>query len=176
MAGAEARYHLPETIRQYYREQLAQSGEFDTLQGRHLSWYVALVEETIPSEPESRIWWNWYDRMEQEHDNFRVALAWSQTFPENAASVLRLVSRVWLFWAVRGHLEEGRQWLAAALERPSGDDNVLALAMEGAGSLALQAAAYDEAQVHLEASLSLARSLGNRGLSRSMKGLTVTHA
>jgi predicted ATPase len=47
-ALAAPRYRMLETVRQYAEERLAESGEGDTIRGRHLRYCVALAEQTEP--------------------------------------------------------------------------------------------------------------------------------
>jgi tetratricopeptide (TPR) repeat protein len=61
--------------------------------------------------------------------------------------LLRLVSRLRLFWTVRGHLEEGQSWFEAALDESraeSDDDHGAALA--GGGTLAYRRGDYATAR------------------------------
>src|SRR5205823_13073508 len=44
---APARYRLLETVRQYARERLRESGE-ESVRGRHLAYYLRLAEEAAP--------------------------------------------------------------------------------------------------------------------------------
>src|SRR6266536_418593 len=59
----------------------------------------------------------WLERLAQEHDNLRAVLAWSRTTVAGAAIGLRLAAILWRFWLSRGHLTEGRIWLAEVLAR-----------------------------------------------------------
>ena len=55
----------------------------------------------------------WLDRLEVEHDNFRQALAWSQTAPacaeDGGALGLRPAAALGQFWRRSGHWSEGRR-------------------------------------------------------------------
>jgi predicted ATPase/class 3 adenylate cyclase len=112
--GDELRYYLLETIRQYAREKLAESGETAPIRDRHSSHFLALAERAEPEvhEAEQRLW---LDRLEAELDNFRVALEWSLERGETGAeSATRMASSLWWFWFIRGYPEE-RQWMERAL-------------------------------------------------------------
>jgi hypothetical protein len=65
-----------ETIREFARDLLEPSEEFDDLRDRHLGVYLALVLEAEPNltGPEQR---QWYERLSLEHDNIREALAYA---------------------------------------------------------------------------------------------------
>src|SRR5262249_43473420 len=56
----------------------------------------------------------WLDRLEADHDNFRVALEWT-IGRDDTESALRLGSSLAWFWWVRGRQREGRAWLENAL-------------------------------------------------------------
>ena len=74
--GGKARYEMLETIRQYAREKLIQSGEIEFSRRKHLVYYTEFTAETAP-----KLWQanqrEWMDRLEEEHDNLRAALEWS---------------------------------------------------------------------------------------------------
>ena len=73
-SGSSVRYRLLETVRQYSRDRLLESGEGDTWRERHASYFVALAEEAEPhliGKDQIR----WLECLEREHDNLRVASA-----------------------------------------------------------------------------------------------------
>ena len=108
-----ARYRLLESIRQYAQERLAEAGEVAMMRERHLEWFhdLALRAEPELTGPAQAAW---LDRLDADHANFRLALAWAG---ENEASTLglRLATALWRFWYTRGELREGRAWLEAVL-------------------------------------------------------------
>ena len=77
MQRGEARYRLLDTLRQYAREKLWESGREGDMRDRHLRWFLALAEEAQPNlhGPEQAAW---LDRIDREHDNFRAALMWGR--------------------------------------------------------------------------------------------------
>lgn len=111
----EPRYRMLETIREYGLERLATSGEEAGIRERHAAYYLALAEQSdffwfMPQG--ERI----LSRLETEHPNYRLALAW---FEETGAveSSLRLAGALRGYWAVRGYGHEGQGWLERALVR-----------------------------------------------------------
>jgi predicted ATPase/class 3 adenylate cyclase len=112
----EARYRLLETVRQYSRERLLESGEMQVVCSRHASFYLNFAEQ---AEPELRRsdQVGWLNRLDVEHDNLRAALEWSLLGDNQGEVGLRLAGALWWFWLVRSHFTEGRNWLDAAVSR-----------------------------------------------------------
>lgn len=144
----------------------------------------------------------WLDRIESEHDNVRAALLWTssecgvrsaergipdddggEAIPHSALRTpnsgdthlgLRLVGALGMFWEMRGHLSEGREWAAAALasagDRAKPYDRAKALLIMG--KLALWQGAFEQSQRELEESVALWRELCDRwGISATLLGL-----
>jgi predicted ATPase/DNA-binding SARP family transcriptional activator/DNA-binding CsgD family transcriptional regulator len=160
LVNSERRYRLLETVRQYAREKLRDSGEHETLRGRHARWCVGLVEE---AEPEltgpDQVWW--MDRLETEHDNLRAALGWALDGEEPELG-LRLAGSLWLFWHTRGHGGEGRRWLGLGIKK-AGDENarLKARALTGAGSIAMFQRDYEMSESLLAEGAALYREVGD---------------
>src|SRR6185436_3626048 len=74
--GVDSRYSLHETIRQYAREKLIDSGEYTELRNRHRDVYLAFVERIEPEFIRAQQK-KWLDAMETENDNLRSAIRWS---------------------------------------------------------------------------------------------------
>ncbi|HEY8477124.1 MAG TPA: tetratricopeptide repeat protein, partial [Chloroflexota bacterium] len=172
--GAEAaRYRLLEPIRQFAAEQLRMAGEEAATRGRHRAYYLELAEtaeDMLHGAPQI----HWLDRLEQEHDNLRAALAWSRAEDPDGDLALRFVAALYPFWHLRGHLSEGRQWIEAALresaarrsvqqEAPdAGLQRARARALYALGALTAYQSDLAAAVPHLEASVDLYRALGDR--------------
>lgn len=112
-------YHLHEFIRAYARERLEASGEATAIQRLHAKYFVELSEAARAQirGPEQR---RWLERLEQDHDNIRAALAWSTHPSHHAVELgLRLCAALAYFWDMHGYASEGRRWLLAALELPA---------------------------------------------------------
>ena len=112
-SGAEARYRLMETIRQYARERLQEAGEEAGLQRRHADYFLAVARTAAPNlrgAGQSE----WLTRLETEYDNLRAALAFYGSASTDAEAFLRLTAELWWFWWLRGHFAEGRVWLERA--------------------------------------------------------------
>ena len=153
--GADRRYRMLETIREFALERLAASGDLDTVRQRHAAYYLALAEQ---AEPE---WWGsdeqtWLSRMEQEHENFQAVLRWAGERGDGHLSV-RLAGALADVWWERDHMREGRRWLEQALAlSPDGPPRPRAKALVGAGTLAGTLGDYPAARGFLQNALELA--------------------
>src|SRR5271157_791987 len=162
--GGETRYHQLETIRQYARERLEESGEGDESKNRHLNYFVHWAEKAEPylSGGEQVLW---LKRYEIEHDNLRAALEWSLTSEGKVDLGLRLAESLEGFWHTRGYYSEGRAQLAAVLEKTKANarSDIHAKALYLAGGLAFVQTDYPATRALVEESLSIYRDLGASG-------------
>ncbi len=154
---ADERFWMLETIREYAKEQLDDSGESDELRRRHAEHFLALAEE---AEPHLRQHWSgqWWDRLEPEHDNLRAALDRLEVSGESELA-LRLAGAVWWFWDARGHLAEGRRRLEGALQADERPTAARARALNGAAALALDGGDTATGRLRAEEALALHRAL-----------------
>jgi predicted ATPase/DNA-binding SARP family transcriptional activator len=105
------RYLMLETIRQFARSELAESGEEDAIRTRHLAHFLALSQQACPHlrAVQARTWLN---RLELELNNLRQALAWAVQGPLRAVEQgLWLAGRLLWFWWGRDHGLEGLVWI-----------------------------------------------------------------
>ncbi len=162
-AGAHVRYRLPETVRQYGRDRLLEAGDGTGWRDRHRDWFLALAEAAEPKLQGSGQG-TWLARLEDEHDDLRVALEWSAEEPAGGEAGLRLCGALGRFWSARGYLREGRTRCAAALAHPGAAVRTLARArtLNGAGVLALFQGDLPGARSLLEQALALNREMGDR--------------
>jgi len=119
LVRGSTRYRLLETVRHYAAECLALRvgpGSHDAGVA-HRDHYLALVE-TAASRLRGPDELPWLDRIEDEFDNIRVALAFSIADPDSAEQGLRLAAGLKWFCYLRGHSVEVIEALAALLGRP----------------------------------------------------------
>jgi predicted ATPase/DNA-binding CsgD family transcriptional regulator/DNA-binding XRE family transcriptional regulator len=111
--ASQGRYRLLETVRAYALDRSTEPTEAAAVGARHAAYYLTVAERAAPvlKGPEQV---DCLDRLEQERGNIRAALGWWVEHGE-AAPALRLVGALGWFWAMRGHLVEGRSWMARAL-------------------------------------------------------------
>jgi predicted ATPase/transcriptional regulator with XRE-family HTH domain len=109
----EARYRLPETIRQYARDKLYESGEAKQVRDRHLEFFIRFAETAEP-KLRSAEQLEWLERLGTEHDNLRTALGWSLESSKTDRA-LELAGALSYFWELRGYFSEGQKWFDNAL-------------------------------------------------------------
>ncbi len=113
------RYHMLETVRQYAREKLLESGEGERPRTQHLDYFLKFAEEAEPHLVRAEQI-EWLDRLELDQDNLRAALEWAVDDPQNhpPEAALRLCNALWFFWFVRGDWSYGQEWMERALLKP----------------------------------------------------------
>ncbi len=119
------RYRLLETVRQYAQEKLHEAREGDDVRIRHRDHYTAmaaLLDAHADADHERLI-----DRAETEIDNLRAAFAWSRE-NSDAELALRLASSLQPLWLTRGRIQEGLNWLDAALADAQRDSGAVSAA------------------------------------------------
>ena len=158
-AGGGARYRLLETVRDFARVKLVESGEADAARRRHAALFLALAER---AEPELRgpRQASWLDRLEAEHDNFWAALEWSLG-QQTGDTGLRLAAALVGYWHGRGYLTEGREWLERAIRLGREASPAYAKVLEGAARLAFAQDDFEPAVAILEKAVPLARARGD---------------
>ena len=138
------RYRLLETVRQYALEKLGESREGNEVRARHRDYYAAmaaLLNAPAEGDNERRL-----KSAESEMDNLRAAFAWSLESSDTEAA-LTLASSLQPLWLTRGRIQEGLNWLDAALA--------------------------DETAEGAETSAARVRAFADRGLLLSFTGTTV---
>jgi non-specific serine/threonine protein kinase len=169
---AQTRCRLLETVRQYARDRLEDTGGSAGVRVRHRDYYLALAEKAAPQlrGAEQAVWLR---RLEEEHENLRASLEWSlvEAGPQEG---LRLCGALQRFWWTRGHFTEGRQWCTRALCKAGAEERTRerANALNAAGVLAYFQGDYPAARALYEESLAIRRELGDRsGMAGSLGNL-----
>ena len=122
-----------------------------------------MAEEAEPhlTGPAAAVWLN---RLQEEHDNLRAALAFLLASGEASSGAeyegLRITGALWRFWYVRGCYEEGQEWLLHALRAyPKAPPLLRLKALQGMGNLAYEQGDLARAQTAFEECLALANGL-----------------
>ncbi len=106
------RYRLLETVRQYAQEKLHESREGDDVRCRHRDHYTAMAAQL--DTPAGGGYERRIDQADAEIDNLRAAFAWSRERSDTEPA-LTLASALQPLWLSRGRIQEGLNWLGAAL-------------------------------------------------------------
>ncbi|XRQ09976.1 BTAD domain-containing putative transcriptional regulator [Actinomadura welshii] len=114
--GAEPRFRMLETIREYGRERLDEAGETDRVRAAHVACFLELAERAEPHlrRPEQL---EWIALLAAERDNLLAALQ-SAADGGDAASAVRLGAAMAVFWMIQGDHAEAAQRLRSALNVP----------------------------------------------------------
>ncbi len=159
-----ARYHILETIREYAREKLSESGEEERWRQHHFDFFLQMATEAEPKLFTAERG-EWFGRLELEYDNLRAALHWIATRGQIELQ-LQMVGSLVDFWYGRGYFSEGRSHLAHALSaceplEAAPSSQWLAKSLYGAGLLAWMQTDLPAAIPRLQASAKMWRDLGN---------------
>ncbi|MGH2457889.1 MAG: ATP-binding protein, partial [Chloroflexota bacterium] len=171
-SGAEPRFHMLESIREYALDRLAESQEGDLLWGRFVAYYRQLGRQATASlwTPDQTAS---LQRLDVEHDNLRAVLRWLLD-REDAEAALELAGSLAGYWLNRSFWAEGRRWLQQALASGGVAERSLprARALLGAGILAVAQGDFTTAGDPLLASSAIFRENGDRrGLASSLGAL-----
>ena len=155
----EPRFVMLETIHEYAREKLDESGEADIVREAHLDHYVDFAAA-------ARVGWRgadrrlWIQRVEDDQGNVRAALV--HALEEGGDRPLRLVAGIWKFWATRGQVQECERWVTEALARTeSTASSHRASAISAAAELRMLQGDLDRAFVLDSQAVAMAREVGD---------------
>ena len=112
--AGERRYRFLETIRQFARERLVQSGEAEECRRRHFEFFFQEFRGALPILRHHHQL-ACLRRVGIEQDNVRAALDWGLGAPEGDYRGVELAGALFWFWTKRGLYEEGRLWLERAV-------------------------------------------------------------
>ena len=158
-AEGEPRFVMLETIHEYARERLDESGEAEEIRRLHAEYFLALAEQGV-SKLRGAEEAKWLERFEIEHDNMREALSRALA-GEDAELGLRLAGALWRFWWMKGYYDEGRRWLEEALAKDGRASAARAKALEAVGWLADDQGDIARAVAAAEEGLSLSAGAEN---------------
>jgi predicted ATPase/DNA-binding winged helix-turn-helix (wHTH) protein len=172
--GAEPRFAMLETIREYALERLAESMEQPATRRAHAAYCLVLAEEGNP-ELGAADRARWLTQCDAEIDNFRAALDYLFDTPDLDWG-LRLCAALFRFWDMREHLAEGRARLETILTL-AGDEHSRerARVAQFLGALTTAQGDYHAAEHFLDQSLSLYQQVGDQwGIAASLNALAVS--
>jgi non-specific serine/threonine protein kinase len=155
----DPRFTMLETLREFAHEQLVASGELPRMAEAHVQYFHHLAREAEPQLTESGQL-EWFNLLEMELPNIRLALEWAMT--HQPAMALELSGALVRFWDHHSHIQEGLFWLESAIAAGhDGQGQYRAKALWGAGVLRLIEGDLEKSRHFLTASLALARESGD---------------
>jgi predicted ATPase/DNA-binding CsgD family transcriptional regulator len=166
-SGAEPRYLMLETIREFALERLQSTNEHEAMRDGHAAWCIALGEEwrthgDTKHQPEMA------DRpeplLDDEYDNVRAALAWLDD-SGNLGGLARLSGAIWWYWLLHNR-SEGMRWLGRASSiTPNSEFNRISRlwVMQGICAYTRNRGNYEQSINAAHECLALSRELGDIG-------------
>ncbi|MDE2160349.1 MAG: hypothetical protein KGJ30_15655, partial [Burkholderiales bacterium] len=160
--GAEPRYRMLETIRDYAREKLLGGDDAAPTQAGHGLYYLELAKQAnrgLAGAEQGR----WIAQLELELDNLREAIDRALAGALDAVVAVKFAVALQGFWILRGYATEGRRIVKAALARPEvqQSDRAHAHALYVGAALAQSQGDHAQARQMLEVCLALRRGLGD---------------
>ncbi|MEX1208020.1 MAG: adenylate/guanylate cyclase domain-containing protein [Acidimicrobiia bacterium] len=166
--GEDSRYRLLETLRQFARDRLDESGAADAFRLRHARWFRDLSVEAGKNirGPQEQEWWQ---RIDTELDNLRQAMTWAIEGGEPALA-LEIAGGFWRFWWFKARWSEGVSWLERAVGAAGEDAPALVRAqgLLGLGTLLISTERHLESVPMLEEAGELYRRLDEEGADTAL--------
>lgn len=164
----ESRYRLLETLRQFARDRLDESGTADEFRQRHARWFRDLsVEAGLNIRgPQEQLWW---ERIDTELDNLRQAMTWAIESGEPALA-LEIAGGFWRFWWFKARWSEGVSWLERGVEAAgsSAPRHLRAQGLLGLGTLIISTDRHAESVPLLKEAGELYTQLDEEGADGSI--------
>jgi predicted ATPase/transcriptional regulator with XRE-family HTH domain len=110
---AGVRYQLYQTVREYARERMDESAEWNAAVAAHAAHMLRLTEPAVDGLV-GKDQAAWLDRLEPHREDIRFAIQ-RLLAAGRREDALRLGGAVWMFWHERGYLREGYELLDMAL-------------------------------------------------------------
>lgn len=160
-SSSAIRFRMLASIREYAREQLTPEERAETERRRAL-FFQRWVTGAQLTGSEQLIW---YERFEEDLDNLRAVLDWSLQENNDVEIGHQIAGTLVVFWRVRGHLPEGRQWYERLLKRAEDiPTRGLARTLYCASALASLTGDFQTARPYLERCREMAQALGDENL------------
>ena len=154
------RYHFHEVLRQYAHEKLFEAGEEESIRIRYLKYFLRLSEQ-IESGLRGNQQKKWFERANDERDNFRIALEFASK--KDIEAGLYISGGLQTTWE-RRDIREGLFWLGEFLQNHESKQYSLARARALCthGWLLSYQGKILQARDSAEMSLALFRACNNR--------------
>ena len=152
-------YDMLETVRAYAALELMSSGERDdALEGlvRYSTAEASLAAEGLAGRGQVE----WLDRVREDLDSYRGALAWLID-RDRRAEACDIAWGLFFFWVIRGHAAEGLRWYEQILNRPSLPPAIESRALLGTAAMRYTQGELGHARTALTRALALAHETGD---------------
>jgi predicted ATPase/class 3 adenylate cyclase len=156
--SGETRYRMLETIRQYAREKLLDGSGSETIRDKHLAYFVKLAQQAEPELYRSNQFF-WFNKLEDEIDNNRIAVEWALATDVRAGLQISLL---WRFWGARGYGQEVVAWLDLLLDKYKTNDALHSQALAVYSNCFGRQGNFPEATRAAEQSLQMARTISDK--------------
>ncbi|HTI41202.1 MAG TPA: helix-turn-helix domain-containing protein [Vicinamibacterales bacterium] len=153
-------YRMLETVRAYAALELGAASERDdAMEGlvRYCIAEASLAAEGLVGPAQGE----WLDRVRDDLENYRCALTWLLE-RGRSAEASAIIYRLFFFWVIRGHANEGLEWYERMLALPSLPPAVESAALVGAGVMRYTQAEFEKSRAAATRALALASSSINR--------------
>jgi predicted ATPase/class 3 adenylate cyclase len=171
LSGAEPRFGMLETVREYAGELLAAEVDEAATRRRHAGYFLALAHEGEPHlTTDGQV--QWLNRFEHEHDNIQAALQWALEAGELERGA-DAAAATWRFWQQRGYLSVGRGWLERLISASGPHETAtLAKAHLAAGSIAYYQGDNETTDQQYRKALAIYEVVGDRhGIAEAVYNL-----
>ncbi len=174
--GEDARYRLLETLRQFARDRLDESGDADAFRLRHARLFRDLAVEAGRNirGPDETMWW---ERIDTELDNLRQAMTWAIEGGEPELA-LAIAGGFWRFWWFKARWAEGVSWLERGVEAagPDADPFLRGQGLLGLGTLLISTERHAESVAILEEAIRIFEALDAAGADPALLRSTYSAA
>ncbi len=123
------RYRILETVHQYAREKLFESGEGVEMRNRHCRAFVTLVQQAKP-ELFKNIGNTWFRRLDSEQENIRAALWWAIEVGDGSIA-MGICNSLDYYWSHRGLASEAVNYLSIVVQLVEKDESLCRMAGYG---------------------------------------------
>ena len=153
---SQLRYRILETVRQYAREKLMESGEGEQIRKRHLDYFLKLTEEAEP-QLKGAGYIKAMNQLAVENPNILAAMDWALEVGYEEGQ--RLIGALWWFWSDTGN-SEGLDWAKRGLAVNNGTPTPLRIRLlTVAGWLAYMLKLWDESIAYCNEAIAITRQI-----------------
>lgn len=167
--GAEPRFTMLETVREFGLEQLAAADEFDQVRRHHATYFVAFAEQHVPAPYIFSVSLAGLGHFAADHDNIGAACD-GLCDGRAVEDCLRLAAACAPYWFTRGHLREGSARLQRALATAGPTPSAAkGYALNAAANLAIFMGNYQASATFSREALTIWNAIGDpRGRAASL--------